>query len=342
MPLAEAVEIPLPKHSGLLRPLAFVLVHHMRIAMPWIPVAMVAVATRPRKTALALAAYWGLLNPLLPWKNAVHQFSGYAASNRPRLLNCMRQKQYDPSKQYIVACHPHGFLCENIANIFMRDCPEFKTKGSAPPFPGLGPVSTCFAPAVGWYPLYGELGGKHIVDASAATMRRVLEEGQSALVCPGGFSEACYTGASTEYDHAYLAGRVGFLKLAVERGIDIAPVYGFGVSGAYSGLPWLEESRHRRSVFAQDFGLPGVLPVGKFGTAVPLDENYVSVLLDPFPTSKYTLDQLEQCSEDYAAYLQRCFDAYKACKPSEANKELLIVGKEVNHDMALAKLRSRL
>lgn len=310
--------------------------------MPWIPVAAVAVAKRPVMTALVLATYWGILNPLLPWKNLVHKFAAWGSSNRPRLLNCMRQKQYDPTKQYIVACHPHGFLCENIANIFMRDCMEFKTKGIAPPFPGLGPVSTCFAPAVGWYPLYGELGANHITDASGATMRRVLQQGESALVCPGGFSEACYTGASKDYDYAYLAGRAGFLKLAIERGIDIAPVYGFGVSSAYSGLEMFESSRHARSVVAQDYGIPGVVPVGKFGTAVPLNENYVSVLLDPFPTSKYTVDQVEQCSEDYQAYLSRCFDAYKACVPSEANKELLFVGKHVDHEMAVAKLRSRL
>ena len=88
---------------------------------------------------------------------------------------------------------------------------------------------------------------------------------------------------------------------------------------------------------SQRTGLPGLLPFGKFGSAVPYDESYVTVLLDPFPTSKYALDQLEQCSQDYAAYLQRCFDAYKGCKASEAHKELLVVGEHVDHDMALEK-----
>lgn len=344
MPLAEAEEIPLPIHEGgLLRALSFVLAHHMRTAMPWVPVMAAALALRPKQTAMVLAAYWGVLSPQLAWKNMVHKWAGWASSNKPRLLNCMRQKTYDPSKQYIVACHPHGFLLENIANIFMRDCPEFKTKGFAPPFPGLGPVSCCFAPAVGWYPVYCELGAKSIVDASAVSMRNVLAKGKSALVAPGGFSEAVYVGASKDFDHVYLAGRVGFLKLAIERGIDVAPVYGFGVSSAYSGLEMFEKSRHRRSVMSQDRGLPGVLPVGRLGTAIPYDESYVTVLLDPFPTSKYSVDQLEQCSQDYAAYLQRCFDAYRGCKASEAHRELLIVGKHVDHNMASNnKLRSRL
>ena len=81
----------------------------------------------------------------------------------------------------------------------------------------------------------------------------------------------------------------------------------------------------------------GRVPFGKFGSAAPYDESYVTALLDRFPTSKYSLDQFEQCSQDYAAYLQRCFDAYKGCKASEAHKELLVVGEHVDHDMALEK-----
>ena len=173
--------------------------------------------------------------------------------------------------------------------------------------------------------------------ASAKTMRKILAKGESVLLVPGGFSEAVYTGASKDYDHAYLAGRGGFLKLAIERGIDVAPIYGFGVASAYSGLHVFEGSRHWRAVMSQRTGLPGVLPFGKFGSAIPYDESYVTVLLDPFPTSKYSLHQIEQCSQDYAAYLQRCFDAYKGCKASEAHKELLVVGEHVDHDMALEK-----
>jgi 2-acylglycerol O-acyltransferase 2 len=255
----------------------------------------------------------------------------------------MRQKQYDSGKQYLIACHPHGFLCENVANLFSRSSNmDFKKTGICPPLPGMGPLSCCFAPAVGWYPLYCELGGKFITDASMGSMRKVLKEGRSALVCPGGFSEAVYCGASEKYDHAYLDGRMGFLKLAIEFGIDVAPIYGFGITSAYSTGKMWEKGRHQRSVRAQDQGLPGVLPIGRLGTAVPFNEDYVSVLLDPFPTSKYKVEQLEQCSQDYSAYLQRCFDAYKACHPTEAHKELLIIGKNVDHNMAVAKLRSRL
>ena len=251
MPLAEAVEIPLPIHrGGLLRALSFLLCHQMR-TVTYVPVLVVAMALRPKQTAIALGIYWGVLWPRLAWKHAVHKWTSWASSNKPRLLNCVRQKTYDPSKQYLVACHPHGFLCENVSNILARGCPELKTRGIMAALPGLGPVSACLAPAVSWYPLHAEMCGKYVTDASAKTVRKILSKGESVILVPGGFSEAVYTGASEDYDHAYLAGRVGFLKLAVERGIDVAPLYGFGVASAYSGLHVFEGSRHRRAVFSQ-------------------------------------------------------------------------------------------
>ena len=106
MPLAEAVEIPLPIHrGGLLRALSFLLAHQMR-TVTYVPVLVVALALRPKQTAIALGVYWGVLCPRLAWKQAVHKWLAWASSNKPRLLNCMRQKAYDPSKQYLVAWHP--------------------------------------------------------------------------------------------------------------------------------------------------------------------------------------------------------------------------------------------
>lgn len=332
--LEEAVYVPLPKNSGLLRPLAVVLLQHMRCVLPWLPVGATALATKPRKTLLAMALYWGLVIQRKPWKEMVKSFAAYGSSNRPRLLNCMRQKEYDPNKQYMLAAHPHGFLCENIFNVCARACPEFGTTGKAPCMPGLGPFTLCFAPAVGWYPVYAEMCDKHITDASAASVRRVIRQGINPMVCPGGFSEAVYTGSSDKYEHAYLDGRMGFLKLAIEHGIDVAPIYAFGLNNTYN--TW-SHKRHERSVWAQDTGLPGVWPFGKFGSAVPLNEDYVTAFFDPFPTSKYTVDQLEQCSKDYADYLKRCFDAHKGCVPSEANKEFLVVGKKLSHEAAMVR-----
>jgi len=240
--------------------------------------------------------------------------------------------QYDPKKQYVVAVHPHGFLADFIFNLAARAAPNFKKSGEAEGLlPGLR-FKLCFAPAVGWYPLYSEICGDYITDASAKTVRGVIKDGLSPMVCPGGFSEACYTGASKEFDFAYLAGRSGFIKLAIENGLDIAPLYCFGCQDMYDAPA---ERRHSRSVWSQKTSLPGVWIFGKMNSAVPLSEDTCMAILEPFPASKYTVDQLDQCAMDYITYLGRCFDTYKSVVPSQADKKLLVIGRDVTPQDAL-------
>ena len=80
----------------------------------------------------------------------------------------------------------------------------------------------CMAPAVQWYPLYGELFHSRATDASARTIRKILSEtSYTPAVIPGGFSEAVYTNADAEVEYAYIAERHGFIKLAIEH--KVAP-----------------------------------------------------------------------------------------------------------------------
>ena len=140
MPLAEAVEIPLPIHSGgMLRAVSFLLAHQMR-TVTYSPLLAAALVMRPKQTTIALGVYWGVLCPSLAWRRALHQWLGWASSNEPRLLNCMRRKAYDPSKQYVVPIHPHGFIGENMTNLVARGCPELKTRGIMAVLPGMGPA----------------------------------------------------------------------------------------------------------------------------------------------------------------------------------------------------------
>merc|ERR1711971_373815 len=126
---------------------------------------------------------------------------------------------------------------------------------------------------------------------------------------PGGFSEAVYLGADPEVEYMFLEGRQGFLKIAIEEGIDVLPSYGFGVNDMYRTPSWL---RHQRAVLAQKLGIPLFFWWGRWGTNIPFHEKLNLVVFDVFPASKYTLEQLDQCHEDYKAHLVKCFDSYKA------------------------------
>lgn len=81
-----------------------------------------------------------------------------------------------------MAAHPHGILNYGWFNLIAR-------YGQLALVDGLRLVM-CMAPAVQWYPVYGEIFEERATDASAASVRRVLRAGLSPAIIPGGFSEA--------------------------------------------------------------------------------------------------------------------------------------------------------
>ena len=179
------------------------------------------------------------------------------------------------------------------------------------------------APAVQWYPVYGEIFAERATDASAASVRRVLKAGLTPAIIPGGFSEAVYTNAHPTEEYAYLADRTGFVRLAIEHGVDIIPAYSYGLNDMYTTWGW---ARHWRAVKAQAWGLPllwwwGPCPLSN----VPQIETVTVATFDAFPASRYRLDQLPEAHAAYCAHLKACFDSRKA-ECGAAHKELVFIG----------------
>jgi len=320
---------------GLLRVLAYYFVHSAR-CLGHTPLLLIALWFHTRRVFGLLTLYY-VLRRTNWWNAAVHRFVRFGSSNRPQFLRA-RREPYDLQKQYMVSHHPHGvLLCPWFNWLGREELPSatdpqdkgFSTKLKA--LDGLA-VNLCVAPAVQFYSLHGEIYRDKVTDARSSTMRRILRGSkrkpvkESVMICPGGFSEAVYTGFSDKYEVAYLRERYGFVKVAIEEGIDIIPTYGFGSADMYWGWDW---KRHERATLSQKWGLPLVIWSGLFGTNIPRFEDTVTVCFDPFPTSQYTLGEIEQCHADYCAYLKVCFDAYKGCCCATAEKELVFVGK--NH-----------
>jgi hypothetical protein len=118
---------------------------------------------------------------------------------------------------------------------------------------------------------------------------------------------------------------VGFVRLAVEHGIDIIPSYSYGLNDMYSTWGW---ARQWRAVRAQASGIPMVLwrgPWGAWVSNIPWTERVTVVTFDPFPASKYTLDQVEQAHADYLTYLRQCFESRKV-EAGAASKRIEFIG----------------
>lgn len=301
--------------------LAYSLLHTARV-MSYAPLLAASLLRWPFRTASAVAAYYTLRFRSSTWRRTVVRLASLSSSKRPRLLRA-QTKPYDRSRRYLLAAHPHGILNYGWWNLIARF-------GVKPLLDGLELVM-CMAPAVQWYPIYGEIFEDRATDASAGTVSRVLAAGMTPALIPGGFSEAVYTAASPTEEYAYLAGRTGFVRLAIEHGVDIIPSYTFGLNDMYHTA---EAARHWRAVKAQASGLPLVLWWGPWlFNNVPKTEDVTVATFDPFPASKYTLDELPEAHAAYLAYLKQCFDSRKA-ECGAAHKELRFIGKHTTPEQA--------
>lgn len=157
-----------------------------------------------------------------PWprfcKNGVWSF---VFSWFPITIEKPRAITLDAAQTHIFAVHPHGCLAFNRA-AFGFDVDTLWNSA----FPGVD-FRVLTASAAFRVPLIREMWlWSYCVDASKATARRVLAAKKSILVYPGGEREQILTQRG---EHVlYLLNRKGFIKLALETGSPLVPMYAFG------------------------------------------------------------------------------------------------------------------
>jgi len=144
------------------------------------------------------------------------------------------QHQLDNKRQVIFAAFPHGVASIHHLSV-VTDCCGWFSSGQHHDRRDLG------ASVVFKIPIYRELLlWLGLVDAGRKTAQAVLASGRSLYVLPGGVIEQVQT---EEGKHNIFAARKGFIRLAVEFGVDIVPVYCFGENDLFSTSNFLLEIR---------------------------------------------------------------------------------------------------
>ncbi|ETI53836.1 hypothetical protein, variant 2 [Phytophthora nicotianae] len=155
---------------------------------------------------LRTSRLWGLLNKFLRMK-------------------IIREQELDPNKRYIFGFHPHGIIVLSRIAIFGGSFEDV--------FPGIT-YRILGASPMFYIPLGRELclwmGG---VDASRSTGEKVLKEGSSIVVYPGGVSGIFKTNPNSKETQLVLKNRLGFVKLAMNHGADLVPTFVFGEKWLY-------------------------------------------------------------------------------------------------------------
>jgi hypothetical protein len=263
----------------------------------------------PKQSLSALGAYM-LIHRQSWWQKSVHRFLGYGASRQHRFVN-EQQHLLDKDKRYLWALHPHGVLADGWHSLIANQLDAFDDTGNGPYSVGRK-ISLCFAPIIQHVPVHQEMYRDKCGGADKPSIVKWWEtpDTDPALI-PGGFAESIFANAAernTEY--SYLKDRKGFVRICLEEGKDIVPIYTFRVNWMYHNPAILRGWRAR---FSQHYYIGLVFLFGKLGTSMPLTDKTTTVVFPPCEIgSKYSVDQLDEAHAAYLQHLKKHFDLYKA------------------------------
>ncbi len=251
--------------------------------------------------------------------------------------------ELDPEKRYLFAIHPHGktksrlllCVCETgrltsftpIGVLPLGSalclCQEETPNSFCEQFPGIRFRFLC-ATFCFFVPLYRELllyAG--FADASKFSASRLFQRGYSVALVPGGATEALYS--SPDRDVIYLSKRKGFIRLAMEHGVALVPVFSFNENNMfmlYIGGNSLINTITTK--FQKVFGIS--LPL--LMNLIPKKTQIRVVVGRPLqlPHLKNpSSDQVDEFLEQYKGLLKELYYQHKQQYNIPSSKELLII-----------------
>ncbi|EPY36977.1 2-acylglycerol O-acyltransferase 2 [Angomonas deanei] len=225
------------------------------------------------------------------------------------------REKFDKQKNYLFAYHPHGvhtfgaILCFGTeANFASKMLPGIKTH-----------LQTLkvnyFIPFWRWC-----MVGMGAGDASADCIRKTLRAGpgESVVLVVGGAEESLMSKPNS--NDIVLQKRKGFIKIALQEGASLVPVYGFGENNAYN-ISTLAENR-RMKYFLRvlkkytGFTVPLISGRGfflKYGVP-PHRRPIVVVVGDPLDLPRIphpTPEELDHWQQAYITALQKLYNQHR-------------------------------
>jgi len=219
--------------------------------------------------------------------------------------------QQEASSLLICAMHPHGVIPIQ-AFLWMSFCGQY-----LPESYGFGAAADVAMriPFLRQVLSWGSAGS-----ASRSVLYKGLSKGHNLFILPGGVAEIF---SSKPRTHVVKASRRGLMKLALQTGASLVPVYVFGGNDFYHQVGFEGVSRAYQAAFTifwGQYGLPVPFPckcsmvlgdpivpvVGSMCEESSGEKRTARKILEPTP------EEIEDLLERYMDALRRLFDQYKA------------------------------
>lgn len=311
----------------LVRPFVYWLFHSWRL-FGWSLVIPPLMVLKPLRTVAAVAAY-AVIHRKLWWQRAVHRFFGYGASRRHRIVNEHKHLILD-DKRYLWSLHPHSVLADGWHSIIACNLDSFET---GPPELGRK-IGFCFAPIIRHVPVHQEMYRDKCGNADKRSITNWWKTDTDPALIPGGFAESVFANsAERKYEYSYLKDRAGFVRISIEAGKDIVPIYTFRSTWMYYNPSILRGWRAR---FSQNYYI-GLVPfIGWMGTSMPHTDKTTTVVFPPFLASSYKMEQLDESHQAFLAHLKTNFDINKV-RFGMRDTELIFVGSDYQDEDSVSK-----
>ncbi|KAL3081371.1 hypothetical protein niasHT_039848 [Heterodera trifolii] len=145
-------------------------------------------------------------------------------------IEVIKTAEIPPDRNYIFSAHPHGILGTSSTILFSTNGLNFRRL-----FPGIKMHPVTLGMNF-WIPFRREfILALRIISSDRESINYVLslpKEGNAVGMAPGGAAEALEAHPGSH--RLILANRKGFIKLAIQNGASIVPVYHFGETDLYN------------------------------------------------------------------------------------------------------------
>ncbi|XP_061659002.1 2-acylglycerol O-acyltransferase 3b isoform X2 [Syngnathoides biaculeatus] len=227
-------------------------------------------------------------------------------------LKLVKTAELNPNKNYILGCHPHGIMSIGAFGCFNIECCGFSEA-----FPGMR-VTLAILAGLFRIPIFRDyLMAAGLCPVSKASLGHLLSRrgpGNAVVIVIGGAAESLASRPGVQT--VVVKQRKGFVRLALEFGADLVPVYSFGETELFRQVAFSEGSLARRlqDLFRKVSGFAPCLFIGHRWALLPSRTPVTTVVGRPIPVPQRvapTDEEVERYHQLYVDGLSNLFHEHK-------------------------------